>query len=52
VLRYEEDLMKAGEILGRIAETELKALAHMERGWEEVRQLRSDQPASTGAAAE
>jgi hypothetical protein len=52
VLRYEEDLPKAGEILGRIAETELKALAHMERGWEEVRQLRSDQPAPAGAAAE
>jgi hypothetical protein len=38
-LRYEEDLPKAGHILGRIADTELKALAHMEKGWEEVRKL-------------
>jgi hypothetical protein len=39
LLRYEEDLMKAGDLLARIADTELKALAEMERGWEIVQQL-------------
>ena len=31
--------MKAGDLLARIADTELKALAEMERGWEIVQQL-------------
>lgn len=38
-LCYEETLAVAGEVLSRIAETELKALEHMERAWEEVRGL-------------
>lgn len=38
-LRYEGDLQKAGELLTRIADTELQALALMERGWEVVRTL-------------
>jgi hypothetical protein len=38
-LRYEEDLIKAGELLSRIADTELKVLNEMERGWDVVRQL-------------
>jgi hypothetical protein len=48
VLRYEENLMKGGEMLGRIADIELGALAHMERAWEEVRGLA---PAAVEAAA-
>lgn len=39
VLRYEEDLQKAGDLLGRIADTELQALERMERAWGEVRGL-------------
>lgn len=39
ILRYEEDLPKVGELLGKIAQLELDALAHMERGWEVVRTL-------------
>jgi hypothetical protein len=38
-LRYEEDIVKAGDLLSRIADIELKALAQMERGWEIVQQL-------------
>jgi hypothetical protein len=52
VLRYEEELPKAGDILGRIADTELRALAHMERGWEEVRKLPVAGAGSLDAAAE
>ena len=39
-LRYEESLPTAGDLLGRIADTELSALDHMERAWPEVRELR------------
>jgi hypothetical protein len=38
-LRYEEDIVKAGDLLSRIADIELNALAQMERGWEIVQQL-------------
>ncbi len=38
-LRYEANILGAGETLGRIADTELEALAAMERGWQEVREL-------------
>lgn len=40
-LRYEEDIVKVGDLLGRIADTELQALAHLERGWEAVQALPS-----------
>ena len=52
VLRYEEDLRKAGDILGRIADTELQALAHMERAWEEIRRLPSNNAEPHAATAE
>lgn len=39
MLRYEEDLRKAGDLLGRIAERELAALDLMERAWPEVQAL-------------
>ena len=39
VLRYEEDIVKVGDLLGRIADIELTALRHMERGWEVVQAL-------------
>ena len=39
-LRYEADLRAAGDLLGRIADTELSALDHMERAWPEVRAMR------------
>ncbi|SRR5579875_57634 len=48
VLRYEEDLHKAGDILARIADTELQALARMEQAWREVREL----PAQAGGVAD
>lgn len=51
VLRYEENLMKAGDLLSRIADTELKALAHMERAWDEVRGL-GPVPTALDAAAQ
>jgi hypothetical protein len=38
-LRYETDLPAAGELLARIAETELAALRHMESAWSEVREI-------------
>jgi hypothetical protein len=38
-LRYEGDLMAAADLLGRIADVELTALALMERAWPEVRSL-------------
>lgn len=38
-LRYQGDLSAAGEILARIAETELEALRHMENGWSSVRDI-------------
>lgn len=38
-LRYEENLQAAGELLARIAETELEALRHMELGWKDVQQI-------------
>ena len=41
-LRYEGDLQKAGALLARIADTELQALAMLERGWEVVRTLRAE----------
>lgn len=39
-LRYEENLVSAGDLLGRIADVELAALDHMERAWPEVRELK------------
>jgi hypothetical protein len=39
-LRYEDNLPAAGDLLGRIADTELSALDHMERAWPEVRAMR------------
>ena len=39
-LRYEEHLLTAGDLLGRIADTELSALDHMERAWPEVQSLK------------
>ena len=44
-LRYEDDLAKASEIFTRIAETELAALAEMERGWAVVQTLPKETPA-------
>jgi hypothetical protein len=51
-LRYEEDLRKAGEILSRIADAELEALARMERAWGEVRELPTPDTTLAQAAAE
>lgn len=39
-LRYEETLLSAGDLLGRIGDTELAALDHMERACPEVRDLK------------
>jgi hypothetical protein len=39
-LRYEENLVAAGDLLGRIADCELAALQAMERAWPEVQALR------------
>ena len=39
VLRYEEDIVKVGDLLSRVAEFELQALAHMEAAWTVVQQL-------------
>ena len=39
-LRYEETLIAAGDLLGRIADCELAALDLMERAWPEVQSLR------------
>lgn len=52
VLRYEADLKAAGEILSRIAETEMKALDHMTRAWDEVRHITEAAPKSQTLAAE
>ena len=38
-LRYESDLRKAGPLVKDIAQTELRALALMRQGWEQVRRL-------------
>jgi hypothetical protein len=38
-LRYEEDIVKAGDLLSRIADVELGALKQMELGWEIVQEL-------------
>lgn len=38
-LRYEEDIVRAGDLLSRIADIELEALAQMERAWEVVQSL-------------
>lgn len=38
-LRYERDMKQAGELVRQIAETELAALAQMQKGWEQVKQL-------------
>jgi hypothetical protein len=38
-LRYEGNLLAGGELLARIAETELDALRHMENGWAAVREI-------------
>jgi len=38
-LRYEENLPAAGELLARIAATELEALRSMELGWNEVQKI-------------
>jgi hypothetical protein len=38
-LRYEENLVAAGDLLGRIADIELSALDHMDRAWPEVQAL-------------
>ena len=51
-LRYEEDLMRAGDILSRIADTELKALQQMELGWTQVRELPSGEKRPFQVAAE
>jgi hypothetical protein len=51
-LRYEEDLARAGDILSRIADTELKALEHMEAGWLQVRELPLRDDHRYGVAAE
>lgn len=52
VLRYEADLKAAGEILSRIAETEMKALDHMTRAWDEVRHITEAAPKAQTLAAE
>ncbi|GAB3648364.1 cysteine peptidase family C39 domain-containing protein [Ramlibacter alkalitolerans] len=44
-LRYETDLMKAGELVRCIAQLELSALAAMREGWGEVRRLGQPEPA-------
>jgi hypothetical protein len=48
-LRYERDLPAAGRLLATIAETELAALADMEAGWAQVREITERQPASRAA---
>ncbi|QTL03775.1 hypothetical protein J5J86_24170 [Aquabacter sp. L1I39] len=52
VLRYEAELKAAGEILSRIADTELKALDHMTRAWDEVRHIHEAAPKAQTLAAE
>jgi hypothetical protein len=44
-LRYETDLLKAGELLRCIAQLELAALAAMREAWAEVRRLGEREPA-------
>lgn len=39
VLRYEEDIVKVGDLLSRVADLELQALARMEAAWSIVQQL-------------
>ena len=39
ILRYESQLQKAGEILTKIAQLEMKALEQMREGWNQVRLL-------------
>ncbi len=51
-LRYEEDLAQAGDILSRIADTELKALEHIEAGWVQVRELPAPEVRAYEVAAE
>lgn len=47
-LRYESQLEKAGEILGKIANTELMALENMEAGWESVRKISAKSKSNRG----
>ena len=49
-LRYQEDIRKAGDILGRIADHELAALALMERAWADVRDMPLASPPRTEVA--
>ena len=51
-LRYTAELAEAGRMLGRIAETELHALAEMERAWEDIRTLPASPVPSLAIAAE
>jgi hypothetical protein len=44
--------MRAGDILSRIADTELKALQQMELGWTQVRELPSGEKRPFQVAAE
>ena len=44
-LRYDDDLVTASKIFTRIAETELAALAKMDRGWGVVQTLPKETPA-------
>lgn len=50
-LRYEPDIRAAGEILARIAESEIAALVHMEAAMADVRDI-TRAPVSARAAAE
>lgn len=39
MLRYEDDIVKVGDLLSRVADLELQALARMEAAWSIVQQL-------------
>ena len=45
ILRYEVDIVRAGDLLSRIADEELAALEHMQAGWVEVRDITEVKPA-------
>jgi len=49
-LRYQGDLMRAGEQVRQIAQAELAALSEMKQAWEQVRQLAGRRQEALAAA--
>jgi hypothetical protein len=52
VLRYEQDLTKAGAVLEQIAAHEMAALADMTRAWADVKLITERAPVANHMAAE